>query len=239
MENVTEVKPRIRFGRTEMDFPHQGRTLTAVHPFYGPSNSRTLQSLISQAGYKEPTSAELTSFVHEYFSGAEPQAQEVQEIMSNKYFRGFTGILYVPEGNGKGLAHFIDYPTFDENSFVRRDNLLERLGESRAQVSFEHLREGPVSQQKVAKHPYFVAWAGGEDGAEKLAELTSKHSRQEAYVWVPNVSNLKEPIAGVAALYSGWVDLGLDVDSDGHGDDEDSFAFVVLEKDTEGVAQKK
>lgn len=229
-----DTKPRIRTGRIEIDFPYQGKILTAVHPFYGPANSLNLLRQIRDSGFREPASLELASFVYEYFDGQEPQALEVNKIMKDNYFRGFTGILYLPQ---EKTAHFIDNPEFDENSFVNRDNLLKRLSESRAQVPFEHLRQGPVSWRDVGKHPYFVAWAGGEDGAEKLAELASKHPRQEAYVWVPDVSNLKEPTARVAGLGSDWDDVRLYVGSGGHGI-EGSFAFGVL-KDAEGIAPKK
>ena len=175
----TETKQRVRVGRTEMDFPHQGQILTAVHPFYGPANSFTLLRQIrgtqeSPTGYREPTSPELTSFVHKFFNREEPQAREVNRIMRANYFRGFTGILYLPK---EKVAHFIDNPEFDENSTVNRDNLLARLSESRAQVPFEFLKQGPVSWRDVGKHPYFVAFAGSEEGAGKLAQLASQYPR--------------------------------------------------------------
>ena len=231
-----QTKPRIRIGRTEtyvineMDFQHEGKTLTAVHPFYGPADSRTLQNLIRKNGDVEPTAPELTSFVHEYFDGEESQAEEVNQIMKDKYFKGFTGILYVPEKGalGKGLAYFIDNPKFDRDSIVNRDNLLKRLDENRAQVPFEHLKEDFVDWKKVAKHPYFIAWAGGKEGAEKLAELASKHPKKEVSILVPNVSILREPIAKVAMLSSSEDSNRLIVSSRVLGDYEYSYAFGVL-----------
>jgi hypothetical protein len=222
------VKPRIRVGRTEMDFPHQGKILTAMHPFYGPAKSLNLLSKIkgspeNPTGCVEPTSAQLTSFVHEYFNGKESQAKEVNQIMKGGYFKGFTGILYLPQ---KQIVHFIDHPAFDKYSVVSRDNLLKRLTESRAQVPFKHLKESTVDWRKVAKHPYFVAWAGGE-GAEKLAELTSKYSMQEAYIWVPDVSDLKEPIARIAILCSGYDHSRLKISSTNHGNGGGGCAFGV------------
>ncbi len=232
METQSDTRQRIRVGRTEMDFPHKGKILTAVHPFYGPANSLNLLRRIrgsseNPTGYREPTTSELVSFVHEYFSGNEPQAREVNQIMKDRYFRGFTGILYLPK---ERIAHFIDNPEFDENSVVDRGGLLKRLAESRAQVSFEHLRQGPVSWKEVGKHPYFVAWAGGEEGAEKLAELASKHPDKKAHIWVPDLSSLKTPEAGVAGLGSDGDlgDDGLDVVSYDRGSDEYCCAFGVL-----------
>ena len=144
--------------------------------------------------------------------------------MKSNYFRGFTGILYLPK---EKIAHFIDYPKFDESSIVNKDDLLARLNESRAQVSFTHLKEEVVKWQDIRKHPYFIAWAGGEEGAEKLAEFALGHSRREDYILVPDVSDLKEPIARVATLYSDWVVSGLSVDSDYLGDEDSGYAFAV------------
>ena len=222
------AKPKIRVGRAEMDFQHQGKVLTAVHPFYGPASSKKLQEFIRKDGLKEPTSAELASFVHEYFHGNEPQAHEVNRIMIERFFRGFTGILYLPKDR---VAHFIDHPEFGIDSIVDKDNLLKRLSESRARVSFEHLKnlkKEPVKWNNVAKHPYFIAWAGSEEGAEKLAELASRHPNKEAYIRVPDVLGLSEPTARVAALGSYWGGDRLGVDSYDRGDDVDCLAFGVL-----------
>lgn len=237
MTNQTETRERIRVGRTEMDFTHEGEILTAVHPFYGPANSKTLLENIRQEGLREPTAPEVASFVHEYFTGEEPQAQEVQNIMRNRFFRGFTGVLYVPEGNGKGLAHFIDGNLkFDDNSYVVTRDLQSRIEEARASVSFEHLKSGSVSWEDIPSHPYFVKWAG-EEGAEKLSELASKHLRKDAYILVPEVSNLDEPLARVVSLGSFWGGVRLDVDSDGLGYGRLTYAFGVL-NDAEGIVPK-
>lgn len=236
METQTGARHKIKVGRTEMPFTHEGRVLTAVHPFYGPANSLNLLENIRREGYVESTAPQIASFVHEYFSRDEPQAEEVQGIVENNFFRGFTGVLYVPGDNGKGLAYFIDNPEFDGNSCINRDNLLSRMDESRAQVSFEHLKRGYVPWNKVAKNPYFVAWAG-EEGAGKLAELASKRSSKEAYIWVPKVSGLNEPEARVALLGSGWIGDRLDIGSDGHGNNRSTCAFGVV-KDAEGIALK-
>jgi len=223
----TKIKPRIRTVRTEMDFNHQGKILTAAHPFYGPENSKTLKKLIMADRLREPTASETVSFAHEYFLGEEPQAQEVTGIMKERYFRGFTGVLFVPENNGKGLAHFINYPEFDGRSVVNTQNLIERIGESYAQVSFEYLKEGVVPWNEVAKQPYFVAFGQGKEGAEKLAELVSKHPRREAYAAIPNLSKMKNPESRVAVLYSAWGGFRLLVDFSDLGDGEGSCAFGV------------
>src|SRR3989338_3929294 len=184
----TKIKPRIRTVRTEMDFNHQGKILTAAHPFYGPENSKTLKKLIMADRLREPTAS---------------------------------------ENNGKGLAHFINYPEFDGRSVVNTQNLIERIGESYAQVSFEYLKESVVPWNEVAKQPYFVAFGQGKEGAEKLAELVSKHPRREAYAAIPNLSKMKNPESRVAVLDSGWGGDRLGVDFLDLGDNEGGFAFGV------------
>ena len=155
MGKITKAKPRIR-EKNGMDFPHQGKMLTAMYPFYDNENSRTFQNLIRKKGYVEPTSTQVISFVHKYFDGHGLRAYEVGRTMRYGSFRGFTGILYVPKKGalGKGLAHFIDYPEFDEEGIIDRDNLLKRLDESYAQVPFEYFKREYVNWKTVAKHPY-------------------------------------------------------------------------------------
>jgi len=218
-----QIRPRIE---TLMHFSHKGEILTARHPFYGPANFLTLLNQIRNSpNIREPTASEVASFANEYFNGKEPQAKYVTSKMKSNYFRGFTGILYLPN---ERLAHFIDNPEFDANSVVDRDNLLRRLSESRAQVPFEHLKEGAVNWRGIANHPYFIAWADGREGAEKLSELASKHPRQEAYSWIPNFEDLREPIARVAALDSNGFGLRLGVVADDSGDNGGRCSFGVL-----------
>jgi hypothetical protein len=81
----------------------------------------------------------------------------------------------------------------------------------------------------VAKHPYFVAWGGDEEGAEKISELASKHPTKEAHIWIPDLLNLRTPEARVAALGSGWGGSKLGVDSNDCGDGGGRVAFGVLE----------
>jgi hypothetical protein len=210
---------------TGMNFQHQGRILTG-YLHYRSANSLTLLNQIRGFNYREPTSGEVTSFAHEYFGGEGPLAQDLTRIMKNIYLIGFTGVLFDPKTQ---LGHFIDGPKFGVNSVVDRDDLVRRIGESRAQVPFEHLKEMVVPWREVAKHPYFVAFGDGQEGAEKLAEIVSRHQTQEAYIWVPQLSYLKEPIARVVGLISGLNDNSrLGVDSRDSGDETYSCTFGIL-----------
>ena len=233
------TKAIIRRGRerTEIDILYSDGILTAVYPFYGPANAKTLREQIRQDNLQEPTSKELAIFAEAMYGGGEREEQEVTETMRENYFRGFTGILYVPKTQ---LAHFIDYPEFDENSEIDTQNLLLRLRDSYAQVPFKYIRPGVIEWTQVAKHPYIQAWAHGEEGAERLAELTSKHPAKTTYICVPNLSNMKEPEARLASLGSYWHDYGLGVRGLVGGDSGYDYAFGVRREGARagGVAQK-
>ncbi len=223
-----ETKPRIRTRSAEMDFTHGGKILTAVYPFYGPANARTLQTLIQRDGYRVPTAPELASFAHEYFGGSDIQAREFTQIMrSGMYFRGYTGILSLKD---KKTIHFIDKPQLDvEDSRVSVDNLIRRIGESRARIPFRHFRNGIVGAGNVKKHPYFVAW-GEKEGAEKLAEIASNYADKEAYIFnFPKFH--QEPEARITKLTAGWYSRALIVVSSDFGAPDDTYAFGILEQE--------
>lgn len=174
-----------------MDFPHQGRVLIAAHPFYSPKSSLALQREIRKDGLLEATASEVVSFVRKYFNGKKSRARDVTWIMRNGGFRGFTGILYDPATR---LVSFLDRPVFNDAGFVDIGNLVQRVrdGDFYAQVPFKHAKSNVISWNKVAKYPYLVAWAGGQEGAEKLADLASKHPKKAVQLWVPDVSLLSE-----------------------------------------------
>ncbi len=215
--------------QTEMEFPHQGKTLAGRHPFFGPANSKTLLDNIKHERYTEPTFPELTSFVHHYYSENTPWAEEIKEIMTTKYFVGFTGILYLPK---KKEVCFIDHPAFHRDAVVDVDNLLSRLklNEVRDRVPVDNTETGTVPWNKIAKNPFFIAVCGGEEGAEKLAEIASKHTDKKGHIFVPDISYFTAPQARIALLYSYDKGRSLTVSLNGSGYSINSYAFGLIKK---------
>ncbi len=213
--------------KKEMEFPHQRKTLIAIHPFFGPANSKTLQAEIKREKCKEPTFPELTSFVHHYFDGKGLQAKDINEIMNKKYFVGFTGILFLP---GKKEVCFIDHPAFDRGSVVDVYDLETRLrlNEARARISLENVETGSVPWDEIAKNPLFIAVGGGEEGAEKLAELASRHSEKKGHIFVPEISNFSSPQARIPLLYSYDKGRSLTVSLNGSGFSVNSYTLGLL-----------
>ena len=206
-----------------MEFLHQGKELTAAFPFFGPANSKTLKNTIKQEGFREPTFPELTSFVHNYFDGTGESSEKISEIMKTKYFVGFTGVLYMPDRNE---ILFIDYPAFDRGSVVDVNDLTMRLkmNQVRAMVSLDDVETGSVPWNKIAKNPLFQAVGGGEEGAEKLAELASRHSDKKGHIFVPKTSNFTSPQARITLLYSYERGKSLTVTLNGSGYSINSYS---------------
>ena len=229
---TNELKPRVRVAKAEMDFPHEGNLLTAVHPLYGPANSADLLRLIigsseEPTGYREPNNSEVISFIHEYFSGSELQAKDVTSKLDRNYLRGFTGVLFVPE---ERIAYFQNSPVLNEKGLIDVGSFMKNLDNSYANVSFDFIKNSTnVPWRDIRKHPYLLAWAGGEEGAEKLAEIVSRRSGQHATIWAPHFDELTVPTTKITAMYSGGGN-GLHTYCTMGGDVELGFSFGIIDK---------
>lgn len=197
---MSSQKARIERAGTKIYVPAEEPKIVVAHPFFGPANSLNLQTQIRSKGLVEPTSRDVVQVAHALYGGSEPEEQDFTRIMRDNYVRAFTGILF--DSTSK-VAHFIDRPRFTQDSVVNASDLAQRVGESYAQVPFEHFQDGPVDWKEVAKDPYFVAFAHGQEGAEMLAELASKHPTKQAYKWAPSVGSMNGQVARVASLGSG------------------------------------
>ncbi len=215
--------------QTEMEFPHQGKKLAARHPFFGPANSKTLLENIRHERYIAPTFPELTSFIHHYYDTNTPRAEEIKEVMTTKYFVGYTGILYLPR---KKEVCFIDHPAFQRDAVVDVDSLLSRLklNEVRARVPVDEIETGSLKWDKIAKNPFFIAVSGGEEGAEKLAEIASKHTDKKGHIFVPDISYFTAPQARIALIYSYDKGKSLTVSLNGSGYSINSYTFGLIAK---------
>ena len=221
--------------RTEIDFLHEGKTLTAVHPFYGPKTAKVLRDIIrANAGQREPTAPEAISFLDALYGGEHAISQEAMALMHLNYFRGFTGIV---RDDANDLISCLDFPEFNADGSLDRSNLLARVAKGEAgirTVPISKIQTGYQKPTELAKNPFVCALSGAE-GAEKVARLADRHPKKEAHVWIPEVGEL--PVVRIAALDSddnGWLNVC--------GDDVElyrySYAFGVLNS-READAPKK
>ena len=210
---------RVKEGRTELVAPHQNRDLTFLHPSYGPNTYAHVKQEIEQDNLKPATMAETASLVHAAFNSDDKYGQEIKKIMKDRYFWGFTKSLYVPKGA-------YTYPDLNGEDLDESD-LIKKLESNDSSVRFVPFgyKTGEMSSLELAKNPYVIALAGGEEGAEKLAEIADKHKQKPRLFSYDSVS---EPLTRVSALGSGW-SLGsrLYVNGDSRGYDGYGSAFGV------------
>ncbi|HLC54409.1 MAG TPA: hypothetical protein VJK07_02145 [Candidatus Nanoarchaeia archaeon] len=221
--------------RTEIDFLHEGKTLTAVHPFYGPKTAKVLRDIIrANAGQREPTAPEAISFLDALYGGEHAISQEAMALMYPNYFRGFTGIV---RDDANDLISCLDFPEFNADGSLDRSNLLARVAKGEAgirTVPISKIQTGYQKPTELAKNPFVCALSGAE-GAEKVARLADRHPKKEAHVWIPEVGEL--PVVRIAALGSGGYG-GFYVFGDGGGLGRGGYAFGVLNS-READAPKK
>ena len=216
---------------------------TRDNPFYGPANSKTLLEQIrgpidQPTGLVEPTTRDVVFVSESLFDDPRKIGQEFTERMKRNYLRAFTGIAHDPKTK---LVSFVDYPKFDERSIVDGEDLAKRVngGEFYEQVSFDQVGANrEIKWGEVAKNRYIIAWTHGEEGAERLADLTSRHPNRKLFLYVPDVSRLTERTARVAALVSAVVRLYVAGDGYG-GDGAGSYAFGVAPAGASGEAPQK
>jgi hypothetical protein len=151
----------------------------------------------------------------------------IDEIMKTKYFVGFTGVLYLP---GKNEVCFFDHPSLDRSSVVDFDYLetKQRLHEYCNKVDLDDVETGSVPWNRIAGNPLFIAAGGGEEGAEKLAELASRHSDKNGYIFVPKISHFTSPQARIILLYSYGGGKSLTITLNGSGSSRNSYSVGLL-----------
>ena len=144
--------------------------------------------------------------------------------LKSNWFWTNNALLYVPK-NG---VYVVDSPKIvDGKVSLNEEDLSKRLkgGDSKVRFAkFGYQLEGQTSLQ-LAKNSFVKALAGDE-GAEKLAEISEKYSRKP---YVFGFNNVNEPLTRFAGLGSNWglVDSRLSVDGNDSADCGGRCAFGV------------
>jgi hypothetical protein len=230
---------RVEKGETKLTVDHNQGELTVLHPFLGPNTYRELQREAGSQGLKMATLPEAASVAHDAYV-VDPKNQyskEIQKTMENRWIYTATKSLWVPN---KGVHVFpddgsIELPealgdrigTISPNELEQFLALLEGHSDlvNFAEFGFDTGRLG--SSLKLATNNYMKALAG-QEGAEKLAEVSDKHKVKKPYLWAHQ--NVNEPLVTVSRLDSvRGFGIGLVIVGDGLGDNSISNAFGVRE----------
>lgn len=229
----TETKSRgfeVVEGRIKLIVPHKDGNLTFAHPSYGPGNYFDVKRAIESEGLTTPTMGETASFVHAGFNSDDKYGNEVRKIMSDRWFWGFTGSLYVPKGKGdfqNGVIIQENPEAVDEKLTMDKNSLVKKLEANDKSVRFVPFgyKTGEQTSRELEKNPYVIGLAGRE-GAEKLAEIADNYKKKP---FLYSFDSVDEEKARVSALGRGWLfDGRLVVDGDDRGGNGGGGSFGVL-----------
>lgn len=179
---------------------HLDKELIFNCPAKGPDTYANVQKQITQDKLTPPTAAEIASLVHAAWQNPdEKYSKKIIELLRTNYLWCFTGNLYVPN---KGVYVQDNPKVKDGKVSMNREDLEKRLESNDSSVRFVPFgfKIGEQSALKLVKNPWIIALVG-EEGAEKLAEVSDKY-KYKPYVW--SFENVGKETAKVSELGSGW-----------------------------------
>jgi len=242
---MTENKPRVIRGRTELIVPHGDGEIAFVHPPQGPDTYQNVGREVLARNLTVPTGYQIASLVYGAYNSQEPEFQKVQEIMKNNWLWVFNRNLWTPEG--VYVAH--DQKAIGNSQALSRDYLEQRLqnGKEADGIRFSDDMKfsfAPKETYKIGEHTSesltrdgFMVASFGEEGAKKLAEI-SREFEYNPRTWGLDIKEGEE--TRVSALdSSGGLDYDrLGIGGDSHGDDRIGYAFGVKNTGEASRAEK-
>ena len=177
---------KVREGRIELIVEHKGEDLTFVYPFVGPSTYLDCLSQLRERNLRGPTLGETVSLLYAAFNSSDKYSEEIKRIMKNNRFFGFTGSLYLPRGEGdysNGVIILDNPEIINGRVSMDKKSLVEKLELSDSSVRFIPFgyKTGEQTGGELSKNSFILGLVG-QEGAEKLAAISDKHSRG-LYVW--------------------------------------------------------
>ena len=160
--------------------PHEKGTLTFQYPSFKGTYGKVAE-LIDSEGLKRPTSPELASLVYDAWKNPNGEGEsEILKILKNNWFWEFTGNFYLPKSNEEvNNGVIIVYNPDIKNGVLSMDksSLIKRLNENDSDVKFVPFGYKTETQtpNELEKNSYIIA-RYGEEGAEKMAEVSSKYN---------------------------------------------------------------
>ena len=226
MAKTTNV-PRIIRGVTKIEVPHEQEKIVFIHPPQGPHDYQTVGKGILARNLKIPSAEYTALLIHPAYCNKEfkdePEFKEIRDVMRNRWFWVFNRNLWTPEG----VYVVQDSEAIGISQPLNQKDLEKKLSSKAAESYVFYSSDGtirfaPKESYKLGEHTAkslardsFIIASFGKEGAEKLAEVSSKFNYAPK-IWGVKVSKGQEPIQRVSAL--GDCDGGLDVYGYFHGD---------------------
>ena len=222
----TTIEPKgleVKVGRTELIAEHNGGKLTFIHPPYGPDTFLNVRNQVVQNGLVMPDTSETASLLYAAWQNPEERySKEILQILKERYLWANNGLLWTPKGV------FVEYnPQFKDQILIMNRNELERrLSSNDPTVKFIEpgFKLGEQTPSELETNRLILALAG-EEGAEKLAEMSGRYKIKKPYVY--GIDKPNEDIARLVALDSVYVGYRLGVGGSSHGYYRYGYVFGV------------
>ena len=219
---------KIREGRTEIDVPHLGKTLTFVLPLIGKGSHQNVMEQIGQQSLSRSTTAQTLSLLDLAFQNRENgYCAGILSRFTNQYLWTATESLSFPEG-------VLIYDNVDGKMPQTSSELMKLVEQRdpRVRLVSEGFETGRMTLPKFLEHPYTIAQVG-EKMMPVLERVAKQVNKSEARVYGLNNSDSDSKRCTAVDGCNGRLILIGDCDGNGRG----GFASGVLK--TGGASRAK
>ena len=226
----------VREGRTYLDVSHLNGKISFVYPAKGPNTYVEVAKELEQDNLSQPTMSHNASLIHAAWQNPkEKYSKEVIDILRNNWLWCYNGILYVPNEG----AYIQDAPEIKNGRVVMdKSELLKKLEANDSSVRFVPFgyKIGEQSIKELERNAFIIGLVG-EEGAEKLAEVSGNYKLKPHLFSFDSVDELKTRVASLVDSRN-WGEHRFIVDGDYLVDDRGRHAFGVFNKTGEASPQK-
>jgi len=236
METAIEKRnARIERAQTNLIVPYNNGELVYVHPRVGPNTYIGVGSEILKQGLLVPTGDYTAPLVHAVYCDeedtSEPEFESVREIMKNRWLWVFNRNCWTDKGvyvsqdlEAKGLSAPLDVRELEKSLKGGREfNGIRFSEDGRVRFAPKELYVlGNHTPDSLSKDGFIIA-SFGKDGAEKIAEVSSKFKYNNPMTYgldIEEGQNSEQRVSALGKYLDGdWLRFdGDDLDDYGDGD---------------------
>lgn len=225
---------RIERGQTKLYVPHQGREIAFIHPAVDPNNYRSVGAEILKRNQDVPTGDKTASLIYAAYCIPESENyqefKDVKDIMRKRWLWVFNNNLWTSKGvyvqddlKAEGRSKQLDVNKLER--MLKGGKQIQGIGFSKDKTlrfaPKETYQFGPQTPEQFAKNGFIIA-SCGKEGAEKLAEASTKFPNHP-YVYGVDTNGQEQRVSALCYVLG----LRLDFDSDNFGASDYYFAFGV------------
>ena len=195
---------KLRIGRTELDVPYLGKTLTFMLPLIGPDYHKNAMTQIDSQKLYRPTTAEVLSLVDLALQNKkEPYCAEILRRFKEDYLWTATESLSFKDG-------ILVYDNIEGKMPQTSEGLLGLVNEKDERVRLVNpgFRTGYISISEFLKNPYAIAQIG-ENMIETAERVAKAFNKKEAFLYGLDKSD--SDAKGLTAVGSDWYDSRLNI----------------------------